>query len=446
MLKIHPINTSFKDPDNCVYIDEYGKILRKINIEFISYFKQSQYFTKINKQCEDGFFEIDKFQFQTYYHEYPFELFKDSALNFLNCLEDLIQNDLIYVDGNPLNSTYVGKNQFLHFDFGSIKRLDLSSGWTGYHQFLTEWLWLLYHLSDKEYIPAGYLTPYFNDNQWLFSESIKFRHKLRPSFWVHHAFLQNQKKSSLIQKNSTNKSHSTISKNKLLAFVELLKSDVRSVKMSKKKSKWDNYYTETVLQNDYLKLKEEKFIYLLKSNRFKGSEYFIDWGANDGVFSRLICETHPNAHVISIESDFNAANDLYTKSKAYNIIPIHANILNPTPAIGFSNNYPSLLERISKIAHVHVALGLIHHLQHTHNLSHEEIIDFFATNSLSSSFLIIEFIAENDPRYQLIRNPNYPYPESIENFQMALEKKYVIIEKIQLTNERTLFFAQKEVI
>lgn len=443
MIKLYPINTSFKDPQNAVFTDDQNRIIRKIQKEFLHFFNQSNYFSKIIGPVEEDFFEIEKFHFQSFYFEYPFELFKDSALNFLDCLEELIQNDLIYIDGSPLNTTYQGKNRFIHFDLGSVKELNTEYGWIGYKQFLTDWLWMLYHLSDKDYITAGYLSTYLNDNQWIFNEELSLRHKIRPSYWLHQSFLQDQKKVKLNQ-NAKNNQARKINKNKLIAFITLLKSDVKSARLKKHKTKWDDYYTDTILQNNYLHLKEQKFIEVIQSIIPSGNFHFVDWGANDGHFSRIISNIHPQSTVLSIESDFNAANQLYVKSKDYPIIPIHANVINPIPAIGFANNIPSLLNRIKKVTNVHVVLGLVHHLQHSHNLSHRQIIELFYENSLPDSKIIIEYIGLNDPRYQLIRNINYPHEESLENFTLELSQKYSIIQSISLTDERILFYAQRK--
>ncbi len=443
MIQLNPINTSFKDPQNAVYTDNNHRIIRRINKEFLQYFNQSTHFSKILQPIEGDFYEIEKFNFQSYYFEYPFELFKESALDFLNCLEDLIHHDLIYVDGSPLNTTYQGMNHFIHFDLGSVTKINSDSGWIGYKQFLTDWLWPLYHLSDKNYITAGYLSTYLNDNQWIYNESLKFKHKIRPSYWLHQSFLQNQKKVNLNQNQSIQQGHK-INKNKLIAFVALLKSDVKSAKLNKQKTKWDDYYTETILQNNYLQLKEQKFTELIQSIKTTENFYFVDWGANDGHFSRIMSTIHPTATVLSIESDFNAANQLYLKSKEFPIIPIHANVINPIPSVGYSNNIPSLLDRIKKVANVHVVLGLIHHLQHAHNLSHKQIIDLFYHHSLPNSHIIIEFIGDKDPRYQLIRNRNYPHSESLDNFKTELSEKYSIIQTIKLTDERILFHAQRK--
>ncbi len=446
-MNLRPLNTSFKDPQNSVYRDEQNRIIRKIDHVFLPYIEKSSFFVKIIEQLNDGYFHIEKIQFQTFYYEYSFDQLKDSAIDYLNCLEDLLKNDFIFADGNPLNSTYVGKGKFLQFDIGSIRQFDREKGWEGYKQFLTQWLWVIYHLSDKNYIPAGYLWPFINDDQWHFSEPIGIKHKFRPSFWIHHSFLNQSRKYSLNLSHQTARKR-TISKQTILGLIALLKQDVKSAKLKKSKSKWDNYYTNTIIGQEYLNQKKLALVNILKSTELQNSaiNHFIDWGANDGYFSMLICKNHSHSKVIAIESDYNAVNQLYHNSKNYHIIPVHANLFNPTPAVGFSNFNESLLSRIKNIANVHVVLGLVHHLQHNQNLSFNHIIQMFFEFSLPNSYLIIEFISKNDPRYQLIRNINYPYPESQESFEEALTNCYSIISIQSLTNDRILYFAQKKAL
>ncbi len=90
-----------------------------------------------------------------------------------------------------------------------------------------------------------------------------------------------------------------------------------------------------------------------------------------------------------------------------------------------------------------MALGIIHHMMHEENLSFERILEYFHSLSLPGAFLLIEYIGLGDPRYQLIRNPNYPHPESLDDFEHALMRHYRIIKKIQVHHERILYLAEK---
>jgi hypothetical protein len=320
-MNLTPINSSHKDPEHGVFMNEVGDVFRRINAQIISHISKSARFVKHLNQIEDDLFQVEKIAFETFYYEYPFQMLKDSALYYLDTLAELIEKDLIYIDGNPLNSTYVGENKFLQFDLGSIVAFNENSGWPGYKQFLTEWLWPLYALSDMNYIAVGELWNKLNDNQLIFHYKLKWKHKIRPSYWVHHAFLQNQKKKKLEPANFTSKANK-ISKSRVLALITLLKSDVNSAKLKSNKTKWDNYYSNTIIQNSYLEKKSlavKSILNEIDSAEINDLSYIVDWGANDGYFSIELTQLFPHSTIIAIESDHNAANNLYTNCKNENI-------------------------------------------------------------------------------------------------------------------------------
>lgn len=439
------IDSSHKDPNFGVLTNEVGEIFRKIDSNVILHLNQSSRFVKPIKQLEDNLFQVEKIDFETFYYEYPFQMLKDSALCYLDTLLELVENDLIFIDGNPLNATYIGNNKFLQFDIGSIVKFDENSGWTGYKQFLTDWLWPLYALSDKSYIAIGELWNTLNDNQLIFHYNLNWKHKIRPSYWVHHAFLQNQKRKNLQTINTSTKANK-ISKSRIIAFIELLKSDVNSAKLKSRKTKWDNYYSNTIIRNSYLENKLLSIKTILEDVKFdsENSSFIVDWGANDGYFSKELTLLFPNSTVIAIESDHNAANDLYIKCKNESIIPIHGSILNPTPALSFSNYRAGLSERLKTATNMHVCLGLLHHLQHEQNLSFFNIITYFAENSKVNSYLLIEFVKNTDPRYQLIRNPNYPHSEKISDFKLQFQERYNLINELEINENRVLFLGKKK--
>jgi hypothetical protein len=443
-MKLIPINSSHKDPENGVFVNEVGNIFRKINSKVISHIEKSTRFVKTIKQIDGDLFQIEKFKFEAFFYEYPFQMLKDSALYYLDTLTELVENDLIYSDGNPLNSTYVGNNKFLQFDLGSIVEFKENNGWTGYKQFLTDWLWPLYYLSDKKYIPIGELWNTLNDHQFIYHYNLNWKHKFRPSYWVHNAFLQTQKRKKLVANGPTKENK--ISKSRILALIALLKSDVNSAKLKSNKTKWDNYYSNTIIQNSYLENKSITLKSILNeiSSEDINLDFILDWGANDGYFSKELSAIFPNATIIAIESDHNAVNDLYIKCKNDSIIPIHGSILNPTPALTFSNYRKSLSDRLKPITNLHACLGLMHHLQHEQNLSYQNILNYFVENSKSNSYLLIEFVKNTDPRYQLIRNPNYPHSENIEDFKWHFENYYQLIKELEINENRVLFLGKKK--
>ena len=125
----------------------------------------------------------------------------------------------------------------------------------------------------------------------------------------------------------------------LLGIVENLKSTIKNLKI-KQETEWADYYNDT----NYSDIAEKDKQIIVKNFLKKcSSEIVVDLGANDGKFSNIAAE---NSYVVSMDIDPIAVNNNYLN---YNpkIIPIVANLANPSPAIGWSNNErKSLFERI----------------------------------------------------------------------------------------------------
>ena len=59
-MKLIPINSSHKDPENGVFVNEVGNIFRKINSKVISLTEKSNRFVKPLKQVDGDLFQIEK--------------------------------------------------------------------------------------------------------------------------------------------------------------------------------------------------------------------------------------------------------------------------------------------------------------------------------------------------------------------------------------------------
>lgn len=440
--KLQRIPSSHRDPTSHVYKDNGGNIIRKIAPETVQIIHGKTSFTQIEEPFEGSneYFRVKKIPFISYYYEYPFPVLKDMALFYLDVLEDLLKSGNSLSDGTPFNCTYTGNKRFEFFDLGSIVQFDKNKGWEGYKQFLTDFYYPLVYLSDLKSIYPGALLPFINDSKWMFNIEFSFKQRWRLPNILFSDFIRRSLKKDLdpIAANKIEISNKGIEK-----IIALLRSAISNLNYKKPKTRWDDYYTNTILQN-YLEEKERLFkqLYEKASALVPASSLSVDWGANTGHFSHLMAHTSKNT-VIAVESDHNAVSELYQKNKTDKIIPIHSSIFNPIPAVGFEYNRESLLERLSKQAHIQGALGLIHHMQHELNLSYDDIVSFFYNSSANNALLIIEYVDPADDRYRLIRNPNYPFAEGIDAFVESLNKKYSIIERHKPIATRELFLAQK---
>ncbi len=443
------IKSSRKDPENPVY-ELDGKIFRKIEEQFLSILKNddlkkffpSTQLSDFNIASNDHskYYEVEKIPFIIYPYELPFSLFKDLALNYLTILNKLLDHKYSLKDATPFNLSYLGAKNFKHFDLGSVENFDIDYGWRGYRQFLNEFYFPLVYLSQTKAIYSTDLIKLQFDKQWIFQFQFKLKNFFNPGFNIHYVFFKQSRIKNLDISNNKKQLKIKISqvKNNLL----LLQEHIKQLNIPVNKTKWDNYYSKTILQNDYVEKKIEvvkKQLKLIKPE----INFATDWGANDGKFSKTITEFFNEATVISIESDYNAINNLYLNNKSEKIIPVYTDILNLSPNLGFDGERIALKSRLNGIVDLQLCLGLIHHLIHQENLSYDLLIKFFSECAKSKSFLIIEFIEENDPRHQLVKNPNFPYSLSRDYFIKSLENHYEILDQTQIIDTRELFLCIK---
>jgi len=203
-------------------------------------------------------------------------------------------------------------------------------------------------------------------------------------------------------------------------------------------TRWGNYYTETVLGDDYVQNKKKA---LLDFFQIIAPEVKIgmDLGASDGMMSEHIVDHFPGIAFISVESDPLASKDLYQRSKKSNILPVYNSIYGLTPALGFSESIESLSKRVSKSVDVVMGLGLIHHLMHEENLSYGKILEFFTSLVKPKGYLAIEFLGILDPRHRLIQNPYYPHAVDVETWERTFLEFGEIIYKESIEKERVLY-------
>ena len=86
-----------------------------------------------------------------------------------------------------------------------------------------------------------------------------------------------------------------------------------------------------------------------------------------------------------------------------------------------------------------LALGLIHHLVISNNISLEMVADFLSGITTS---LIIEFVPKSDSQVKkLLRNREDIFPKyDIENFELVFSQYFKLLEKKSIVNsDRTLY-------
>jgi hypothetical protein len=153
---------------------------------------------------------------------------------------------------------------------------------------------------------------------------------------------------------------------------------------------WGTYYESGYHGAEYLAHKEKIVNDFLA---IAGPKVVWDLGSNIGRFSTIAASR--GAQVIAFDNDMACIDWLYLTcrgKKIDNILPLVVDIMNPTPALGWSlEERYSLFER--KNADLIMALALIHHLAIANNIPLPHISASF---SKFGRWLIIEFVPKED--------------------------------------------------
>ena len=90
-----------------------------------------------------------------------------------------------------------------------------------------------------------------------------------------------------------------------------------------------------------------------------------------------------------------------------------------------------------------LCLGLIPHLLVVSRIPLDEIVDLF--NYLSKKYIIVEWIKTSDPKFlQLLFNRENIYSKlTQENFEECFSKIFKEIDKVQITEDRTIYILEK---
>jgi ribosomal protein L11 methylase PrmA len=369
--------------------------------------------------------------FISYPYEWSFDMWKDAALLTLQIAMAALKKEMILKDATPFNVQFVnGKPIFI--DTLSFENYESGKPWIAYHQFSECFLapLLLMH----------YCHPDANKLFTVYPNGIPMDVLVnllpKRSRWNMNTFLHIHLQAKFAGKQKQKgKNENNFSKQKLELLLKGLESFVQKLSPKKVKTAWDDYYTDTILGDDYLKAKT----ILVKSfSNFIDFKTVIDLGANDGHFSLLFDESK---NVIATDADNNCINDLYLKIKKegrQNILPLVNDLTSPSPAIGWANTErESVTTRLK--ADLVMALALVHHLAIAKNVPLHFIADWLQP---MGEHLIIEFVPRDDEKVKLLLQnrkdifDNY----SLENFRSIFTEKYKILREEKVGNTSRILF------
>lgn len=422
---------SFRDPAGFVF-EEDGELFRQILPYGRTAFEAFQHSGLARRLMEQGkvapysvvsdnkegiVLQIKRLEYVTYPYEWCFSQLRDAALLTLELMVEALDNGLILKDASAFNVAFQ-KCRPVFLDHTSFEIYQEGSSWMAYRQFMMHFaapLLLMQKVdlrclqlfrSDIDGIPLDLASHLLPMHTWF---------QLNPLLHIHlHSVLETK-----VSSDKTRRRTAPISKKRLLALLEGLRSWIASMKMPKQATPWENYYNDNSYSAEAFVAKLQIVKEYCSRNRFRS---LIDLGANCGVFTKIAAESV--GFVIAADYDQRAVEALYSLGKAHKaeIQPLLLDLNNPSPDLGVL-----CVERDSFFGRTKVdcalALALIHYLRITGNWSLAHIVSLF--DKLASNALV-EFVPLDDVQVQrLTRGRDEIYQDwSLDNVCKAFQEKF----------------------
>lgn len=450
-------SSSFRDPSGFVF-SKKGDIYRQINNVYKSNYdlliNSGLYKFLVDRKLLIPHYEVtveppdpqncyktikpEEIKFISYPYEWSFSQLKDAALTTLEIQKKAMEFGLTLKDASAFNIQFKDGKPLL-IDTLSFEKLEKGKPWAAYRQFCQHFLAPLALMAYKD-LQLNKLFTVFLDGIPLQVASSLLPLKTIFNFplLIHlhvHAKIQYKYADKTLQEYKEKE----IRKTSLLGIIESLELAIKKLNLKPKDTAWTNYYEDTNYSTEAFNQKKQVISDFLDDIKPK---LVWDLGANVGLFSREVSKK--NIYTVAIDSDPACVEKNYLiclDKKETNVLPLHIDLTNPSPDIGWQNN-----ERLSLLkrgpADAVIALALIHHLAISNNLPFAKIADFF--NQIGNN-LIIEYVPKSDSQVQRIISgreeifPNY----SREKFEQEFMKYYQIIKVVQLINSERILYLMK---
>ena len=447
--------SSFRDPSGYVFIED-NKVKRIINPIYFEQYKaltdsgfyktlfDKKYLIphqEVSKTDSKISIEASKILFVNYPYEWSFLQYKHAALLTLKIQKLCLENNFTLKDASAFNITFhEGKPIFidtLSFDF-----YQENNPWLAYKQFIMHFLG---PLILTKYFGQDHLKTLSQNLEGIslqkLSQLLPFKSYFNPTILTNIHLLAKYDKKYESDKKTVNNNLSKASQIKLLDGLY----DFISNLSVNEKTEWDHYYNQINYDEAAYQFKKEVVKDWFLS--IKG-ESLIDIGGNDGTFSRevkdvakliIVADVDPNA----VEQNYKQA----LKNKEKMILPIVADVLNPSANYGFNNE-----ERFSFIDRVKdsnldgcLALAVIHHITLSGNIPFSLSAQFF---SKMAPNLLIEFPTRSDSWVEFLLDSKREFKNHFdfyneENFEKEYSVYFEIINKQKIASFERILYSLK---
>jgi len=470
--KLEANTGSFRDPANRVYEtkskhgDGKTRILRGLTKDTLAIYQQlseedfyhkllrAGYIVQTNLLAEDdedakeviadgwaGVLEHDPIPFVTYPYEWTFSMLKDAALLQLNLIEKSLESGWTLKDATPYNIQWIGPRP-VFIDIPSFEPWVEGEPWVGHRQFCSMFLTPLMLRAHLEIDHLPFLRSYLDGIPPM--EAVKFFTGLRrfKKGVLSHIVLPAKVESSIANrerddapaKQRKSRKHS---KAMVVGLVQSIKLLVKKLSIEISHTDWSQYdKTHSYQEVDF----DLKKAFVLKYASSSQREYVWDIGCNTGTFSRIFSEYC--SHVISVDGDHNAVEQLYLAEKDNpdsNIQPLVMNLGNISPGQGWGGRERLAFDQRKKPDFV-LCLALIHHIRLSANIPNCLFLKWL--RSLESE-VILEFVNRDDEMViKLLTNKKEQYEDyNLNQFIADAEQYFTIVDRAPLKGgKREIFY------
>lgn len=448
---------SFRDPDGRILYGEGGRVLRALSVEGAAAWQELADSRLLLRLTDQGrvvgtrvapdlaaldsavVLEHDRVPFVSYPFEWTFGMLRDAAVLHLEVLLEALRSGMTTKDGTAYNVQWRGSTP-VFIDVCSFTR---SSGgpWQGYRQFCETFLnplllqayrgvdfhpWLRGRL---EGVPTSQLR-----------RVLSGRDLLRKGVLTHvvlHELLQRGNVDGA-QAAGAALARAGFDLEVTRAVVAGLLRLVEQFDWRPRPSTWSGYGEERPYSPEDLHHKTD---FVQEAVRRAAPHLVWDLGCNDGAFAR-VAAAHAE-YVVAMDADHATVERLYRSLRggaASNILPLVADVTDPTPAAGWRRRERRTLPDRG-LPDVVLCLALVHHLAITANIPMEEIVSWL--RSLGAR-LIMEFVDRDDPMAQrLLANKPIEHADySGPAFEALLARRFTVVRRLELpSGTRTLYDA-----
>lgn len=374
--------------------------------------------------------------FISYPFEWSFSQLKDAALLTLAAQSLSGEHGMTLRDASAYNVQFL-RGRPIMIDTLSFEREAPEDPWKPYRQFCEHFLAPLALMAHRDGRLGLLLRTYLDGIPLDLASALLPRGtRWSPGLGAHlHLHARAQRRHADEGREAAPKAV-TMSATRRLALLDHLRRTIEGLRLPARGTEWADYADQTSYSSAGTASKEAIVQEMLVG---VGAGRAWDVGANTGRYSAIAARA--GYEVVALDSDWAAVERHHLALKKVDerrILPLLADLADPSPAIGWANRErSSLLERANP--DVVLALALVHHLAIGRNVPLGMISDLMA--GLGPN-LIVEFVPKGDPMVRrLLATREDIFPDyTLDGFRAAFAPRFSIVEERQVEDSTRVIF------